>query len=296
MALDEWSLANVRCTAMLQGERETCSSRDDDLDRALSDEEILSLNTYDFMAYLGKRVINPGGLVGRDQLLGVLAPKPGMQLLEIGCGTGHAACDVARRYGCQVTAVDISPWMVAQARAEAARRKMEDRVRFEVGDILKLPFASGRFDAILSQAVLMFVDQPAALAELRRVLRPGGKFAGLEFSWKQSPSADVRRATYDICGCRTLDFHHALAWGEQLRAGGFAEPSASEQPFNMLSIPGFLRDEGLVNSARIGIRILARRARLKRMGEIWRHFSRHARYFSYTVLSATAPADKNERA
>jgi len=42
----------------------------------LTDEDIINLNTYDFMAHLGKRVINPGGLRGRDQLLGRLQPNP----------------------------------------------------------------------------------------------------------------------------------------------------------------------------------------------------------------------------
>src|SRR5687767_9786957 len=108
---------------------------DRDLGRALTDEEILELNTYDFLAHLGKRVINPGGLTGQKKLLEILHPEPGSHLLEIGCGTGHAACDIAERYRCRVTAIDVSPWMVRTAREVAKSRGLSEQVRFDVGDI-----------------------------------------------------------------------------------------------------------------------------------------------------------------
>jgi hypothetical protein len=63
---------------------------------------------------------------------------------------------------------------------------------------------------------------------------------------------------------------------------------ASEKPFNMLSVPGFIRDEGIVNSLRIGIKLAQRPARLRRMKQIWDHFAGYAEYFSYTVISGTA--------
>lgn len=122
---------------------------------ALDDEGVLLLNTYDFMAHIGKRTINPGGLAGRDHALAALAPKAGSHLLEIGCGTGHAACYIARRYNCRVTAIDISPAMVAQARREVAAQNLEHLIDCRVADVTALPFAADSFDGILSQAVLM---------------------------------------------------------------------------------------------------------------------------------------------
>lgn len=251
----------------------------------LTADVIRALNTYDFMAHIGKTVINPGGSDGRERVLNALRPRTGSRVLEIGCGTGHAACLIAERYGCHVTAVDIAPQMVATARAVVRERGLEDRVRCEQADITALPFEDGHFDHVLWQAVLMFVDKPRALAEIRRVLRAGGNCAGLEFSWKQSPPAPVRDDTYRICGCRTLEFHDAHEWSHTLTRGGLGAVSASEQPFTMLSIPGFVRDEGVANSARIFGRVVRRWATIRRMAEIWGHFSRHRDYFSYVVLS-----------
>jgi SAM-dependent methyltransferase len=160
-----------------------------------------------------------------------------------------------------------------------------DRVRAEVGDVNDLRFHEGSFDAVICQAVLMFVDQQQALTEIRRVLKPGGVFAGLEFSWRQDPTAHVREKTYAICGCKTLHFHARDGWIKQLRHTGFIRVKGDEHPFGLLSITGFLRDEGLLNSMQIAGKILSCRASLARMSEIWSHFSRNSGYFSYVVFS-----------
>ena len=253
---------------------------------ALTDEDIINLNTYDFMAHLGKRVINPGGIRGRDQLLGILKPQPGTHLLEVGCGSGHAACHVARKYDCQVTAIDLSPRMIEEASQVVREQGMENQVHCQLADIADLPFGKDSFDYVMCQAVLMFVDQKEALSEVKRVLKSPGAFAGLEFCWKKQPPKEVRLATYQICGCKTLEFHSKNKWAVQLQEADLDEVSSSEHSFRLLSIPGFLKDEGLANSFRIANKMMRRRANIKRMREIWSHFSTNIEYFSYTVLSS----------
>jgi hypothetical protein len=131
----------------------------------------------------------------------------------------------------------------------------------------------------------MFVDQRRALSEMRRVLRRGGGFSGLEFCWKKAPSPLVQEKTYAVCGCTTLDFHHVDGWRKRLHEAGFSAVKAAEHPFGLLSPRGFLRDEGLVNSMRIAGKVLRRRATMLRMSEIWSHFSRNREYFSYVVFA-----------
>jgi len=257
--------------------------------RLFNNEEILHLNTYDFMAYVGKSVINPGGTPGRDKILALVKPQPGTRVLEIGCGTGHTACHIARRYRCHVTALDISPAMIDTARQVVQTQKLQEQVDCRVGDIAHLPFADHTFDSVICQAVLMFVDKQAALQEIRRVLRAHSRFAGLEFSWRCEPPPRVRDLTYRICGCRTLEFYSAAVWGQHLQQAGFDTVESHEQPFTMLSPSGFLRDEGVANSLKIFGRIVRRKANLQRMGEIWQHFSRYTEYFSYTVLAGVTP-------
>ena len=163
---------------------------------------------------------------------------------------------------------------------------MDNQVHCQVADIVDLPFARDSFDSVMCQAVLMFVDQQQALCEVKRVLKSSGRFAGLEFCWKKQPPNHIRSTTYQICGCKTLEFHSRDHWAGQLRDADLDEVSSSEHPFRLLSIPGFLRDEGLINSMRITNKIMRSRANIKRMRDIWSHFSTNIDYFSYTVLSS----------
>lgn len=256
-----------------------------------SDTEILHLGTYDFMAHIGKRVINPGGLTGRAQVLEHLQIERGSRVLEIGSGTGHAACDIAARYGCHVTATDLSPSMIEEARETVTARGMAGRVVCQVADVTRLPFETDQFDYVVVQAVLMFVNRnwSAALGEIQRVLKPAGRYAGLEFTWRAEPPDEVRHWTDTVCGCPSMVFLSTPGWKRELERAGFDHIYANEEPFNMLSMTGFLRDEGVRNSMKIFGRLLRRRANLVRMTQIWRHFSTNLRFFSYTVLAGSKP-------
>lgn len=247
-------------------------------------------NTYEFLARLGKRVVNPGGVRGRDLLLAALNPRPGSRVLEIGCGTGHTAVHLARRWRCQVHAVDIAPEMVEATRRAAQAAGVAARIYAGVADVTQLPFADGHYDYVLCQAVLMFVDKARALAEILRVLKPGGRFGGIEFSWHRTPSAALRQETDRECGCEVLEFHAPAEWRRWLQQAGFEAAQAAEQPFTLLSPAGFLRDEGLANSLRLLARLAVDRAARRRLREIWGHFARHRQYFSYVVLTGRRPA------
>lgn len=246
----------------------------------------LTLNVYDFFAHLGKNVINPGGLDGRDRLLAELDIKPGGRVLEIGCGSGHTACYLAQRLQCQVTAVDLSATMIRAARRRVAEAGLEGQVRCETADICWLPFAEGSFDYVIIQAVLMFVDKTRALSEIRRVLRPGGQLGAIEFAWHQPPPVGVRDDTQKICGCSVLEFHTQDEWAGWLQRLNYQQVHAEEYPFALLSILGFIRDEGIVNCLRILSRILYRRDNVRRLVQIWGHFARHRAHFRYALLTA----------
>ncbi|HLZ84840.1 MAG TPA: methyltransferase domain-containing protein [Caulobacteraceae bacterium] len=100
------------------------------------------------------------------------------RVLDLGCGIGGPARYLAATFGCAVTGVDLSPDFIDAAIYLTARCGLSDRVRFEVGDALHLPFADGAFDAVFLQHVAMNIEDRAALyAEVRRILAPGGRFA-----------------------------------------------------------------------------------------------------------------------
>jgi SAM-dependent methyltransferase len=104
-------------------------------------------------------------------LLDAAAVGAGTRVLDVGCGPG-VVCGLAAARGAAPTGVDVSPGMLAEA-----RRRLPE-VAFVEADVVALPFASGSFDACVGGFVLNHLPAPeAALADLARVLAPGGALA-----------------------------------------------------------------------------------------------------------------------
>jgi ubiquinone/menaquinone biosynthesis C-methylase UbiE len=98
----------------------------------------------------------------------------GGRLLDVGTGTGLVAAAAAIEHGAAVVALDLSPAMLAHARARVGPLG----IPLVAADTAALPCRDESFDAATCHLVLVFVDRPAvALAELHRVLRPGGRVA-----------------------------------------------------------------------------------------------------------------------
>jgi len=104
--------------------------------------------------------------------------KDGARVLEVGCGPGQLSIRLARRYGLDVTGIDLDPAMIDRAQANADRAGDGDtrRPSFRVGDVASLPFPDGSFDLVVSTLSMHHWADPAAgLAEIGRVLRPGAR-------------------------------------------------------------------------------------------------------------------------
>lgn len=102
--------------------------------------DVAQLDPYQFMAVIGKRVIHPGGRHSSEALMQMAAFTLEQRVLDVGCGVGTTAVEIAHRYGSQVTAVDISPLMLQRAQANVRAAKLEQQVIVEQGDILDLGF------------------------------------------------------------------------------------------------------------------------------------------------------------
>ena len=107
--------------------------------------------------------------------------KPGHRVLDFGCGPGTISVGLARTVDPgEVHGIDMEESQIALARS-AAEAGGHANATFHVGDVTKLPFEDNFFDAAHCHAVLMHVpDTAAALAEVKRVLKPGGIIAARE--------------------------------------------------------------------------------------------------------------------
>jgi SAM-dependent methyltransferase len=119
------------------------------------------------------RQLGPLGVAVMDRT-GIAA---GERVVDVGCGCGDTSVTLGRRVGPQgaVLGVDISPPMLERARQRAAD---QPHVRFANADAQTHPFERGAFDVLFSRfGVMFFADPPAAFANLRTALRPGGRLA-----------------------------------------------------------------------------------------------------------------------
>ena len=159
-----------------------------------------------------------GGLYRR--MAGDLAEAVGgmsaPEVLEIGPGPGGLAVELARRHaGLRVTGVDIDPQMVERAAERARREGLGDRLAFVVGDVAALPFSDASFDLVTSSfSVHHWPDAATGFAEIRRVLRPGG-----------------RAIVYDLPDCWGRLETKAPPLDEVAAAGGFAGATATPFPW-----------------------------------------------------------------
>lgn len=114
-----------------------------------------------------------------EQLVRMADPEAGQRLLDVGCGNGAAAVRLARTLGLEVTGVDIDPEQI-DAAVEASTDLAA--VRFLVADATHLPFAEGEFDLVHTSKTMHHVREwQQALAEMARVLRPGGQLLYNDF-------------------------------------------------------------------------------------------------------------------
>ncbi|HEY5628133.1 MAG TPA: class I SAM-dependent methyltransferase, partial [Candidatus Limnocylindrales bacterium] len=152
----------------------------------------------DFQAIVGITK-HTGGLAATRDLLALCHVDEAREVLEVGCGIGVGAANLARDHGCRVVGIDRSQRMIDWAHRRAQEHGVTDRVELLVASATELPLEDDRFDIAYAESVLAFVDDPArAIREMVRVTRPGGYVGLNESIWTKGLTPDLEGLARDL--------------------------------------------------------------------------------------------------
>jgi ubiquinone/menaquinone biosynthesis C-methylase UbiE len=174
-----------------------------------------------------------------DRALDLAGIAPGMRVVDVGCGPGILTRSAQRRVGAGGAAygIDASPEMVALAEREAARRGVA--ARFQLGVAEALPFPDGMFDVVMSRLVIHHLPgdlKARAFAEMRRVLRPGGRCLALEFDPRGSRALSLAMGhVAPLAGMTRIDYH---SYVPLMQVAGFTSVEHGKAGFAMAYVRG----------------------------------------------------------
>ncbi|MFT8871036.1 MAG: methyltransferase domain-containing protein [Sporolactobacillus sp.] len=173
----------------------------------------------DFLAKMGIDHAHPGGRELTERLIQLTGISQQSKVLEVGCGTGATAAYLACKKQAQVTAVDLHPKMIEQAKRRA--EKMDSSFTVRLASAEALPFDDATFDIILSESVTAFTDIRRSLSEYFRVLAPAGRFIAVEMTVEHELSAQDTQVIQDVYGVPEL--HTEGDWLKGMTEAGFRD-------------------------------------------------------------------------
>lgn len=264
---------------------------------ALDATTIETLPYVRLLALLSESNRPPGGIDTVRRLVEVTHLRPGIDVLHAGCNAGFLSRELARRSGCQVLGIDISPDMAASANARAREEGLDALVRHEVRDMRASQLPDDRFDVVLSGGALAFVDgHQAALDEWMRVVKPYGLLADSELYYARPVPEAVRSRVEKIIQVPIPEYDQQY-WHE-LFTSNRLEPYYTHD--DMVRVPtGREVDQYCERMAQRSARswpLEARTALHARLRHIFHAFNENLSHMGYLVLARRCVPDGAEPA
>ncbi|ARK25346.1 SAM-dependent methyltransferase [Sporosarcina sp. P37] len=212
--------------------------------------EAKRLPTHLFLAKLGKTKLRPGGREGTDRIIHACGLTKDTRVLEVAPNMGTTAIHLAKTFGCRITGVDINPESVRKAQENIKKEGLEELISIQHGNATALPFEDESFDVVINEAMLTMLPhelKQKALAEYRRVLKPGGLLATHDLLiTRELPGQELGEKLQDL---RQLILVNAQpmkeeGWRQLFEEAQFTSVDCAVGRLNLLSLKGLVEDEG----------------------------------------------------
>ncbi|MFD1675132.1 class I SAM-dependent methyltransferase [Alicyclobacillus fodiniaquatilis] len=204
------------------------------------------MDYHDVLARMGVANAHPGGQDATDFWLSQINLHEHTSVLDVGCGNGATACEMARKWNCDVTAIDIRPRMVKNTKKRALQQGLS--VQALQASAEALPFTDHTFDFIACESVLVFVDNERALREFFRVLKPGGQMVDVEMLLLRPVTKAWKDEVKRIYGA--LEVPDLGTWKRKFQAVGFSPIRVLRSgPIDALTASGNQSDNSFVDAS-----------------------------------------------
>ncbi|MCH8056655.1 MAG: class I SAM-dependent methyltransferase [Proteobacteria bacterium] len=200
----------------------------------------------DWVRHLAEDIFHPGGEELTNRTVAAMNLPAGAAIADLGCGTGTTAIMLARYYDFVVSAVDISA-----ANIERAVQRMgadQTTVRFYQADAHQLPFNDSELDGLIAECSFsLFSERETVLAEIRRVLKPGGKLAITDMATSGALPEDIAGVLAPwTCLADAVDQETYL---EMFAAAGFKIQTMADESAGLISLVRMLKRKLLLLGA-----------------------------------------------
>ncbi|WP_091496338.1 class I SAM-dependent methyltransferase [Amphibacillus marinus] len=192
------------------------------------------MNYLNFLSKLGIGGAHPGGIELTRDILTCKEINKGATILDVGCGTGQTIAYLVETYDAHVTGIDINPNMVIRARERMIRDDLDANILH--GSVEALPVEDAFFDIVLAESVLAFVNQPKALTEIYRVLKPNGSLIANELTINEPLPQENEQEIQAFYGFESILLEND--WLKLFKQAGFKN-------VNTLTIPNLFQNQSV---------------------------------------------------
>jgi predicted O-methyltransferase YrrM len=239
------------------------------------------------LAAAGKKILRPGGTSATEQLFDWANFQPGETVLELAASFGESAIALAKRFGVRVVGVEKNPESVAIACANIRAAGLENQVEIIEGDIFHVEAISEQFDYVLAEAILSMQSAPAKAKILNSIhnrLKPGGKFLSHELL-AQNREAEIHQALAEVIRVNTTPLSEA-DWIAACVEARLQVQNHKTGSMVLLNFWQMVRDEGLMNTAKILWNVLTNSQIRSRVLAMRRAFNKYRQDLGYILLLA----------